>query len=362
MLKFFKIVTVNLVLLVFVFTICELYARSKFRGPMTISKLDSKSVTKKVEYFGLSKDDSMYAWDGKSFRPQQGQYSINQHILTGTNSLVTFDENGLRVNDQPTEGQPILVIGDSTAIQDYLKFNYTWGGRLQDLFSKKIKVYNAAVPSYGISAQINRLREVVPVIKPKVIILGWYLNDLTSCCVSRKFLPRLPFMRSVFIEELDRKIFWSMLGFYNTSGDISKNDLASYKLDILNQNSFLTLNQDAKRLILDNFDDWGNVWSTQAVRQFEDKISELKQIANDTNAKLLVVMFPHKDQLANGILNDFPQKQMTKLLTRKNIDFVNLLSVFNSSKIPSSVFFDHCHLKDITSLQIATEVGRFIPQ
>jgi hypothetical protein len=53
---------------------------------------------------------------------------------------------------------------------------------------------------------------------------------------------------------------------------------------------------------------------------------------------------------------------MTKLLTRKNIDFVNLLSVFNSSKIPSSVFFDHCHLKDITSLQIATEVGRFIPQ
>lgn len=326
---------------------------------MTILKMDDKSTKYEVEYFGSDNQHAMYKWNAKSFSPTFGEYYIYQHILTGSNSIVNFDKNGLRI-DENTSGDPVLVIGDSNSAQDYLNFSDGWGGHIETITNRRIKIYNASVPSFGIRAQINRLKEIIPIVKPKVVILGWYLNDLTSCCVSRKFLPRLPLVNSVFIEELDRRFFWKMRGMYTTDGDLTQDELEQFKTKILNQSSFTSLSTNSQNLILNNFNDWGNAWSLDALAHYEEPIRELKDITIGANADFIVLLFPHKDQLDLQILDDYPQKYIANILSNHNIKFIDLIEALNKSKNKNNLFFDHCHLKQNASPIIGAEVVRLL--
>jgi hypothetical protein len=94
-------------------------------------------------------------------------------------------EYGIRRNssaDSNIRSGGALVVGDSFTMGAFVADDETWPAQLERLLG--IPVLNAAVASYGIDTNVLRAEQLLPIVKPKLLIVGStqgvYLLSFTS--------------------------------------------------------------------------------------------------------------------------------------------------------------------------------------
>lgn len=92
---------------------------------------------------------------------------------------------GIRKNspdDQSIRTGGALVVGDSFAIGALVKESETWPSQLEQIIG--VPVINAAAGSYGLDTDVLRVEQLLPIVKPKILIVGGaqgvYLLSFTS--------------------------------------------------------------------------------------------------------------------------------------------------------------------------------------
>ena len=136
--------------------------------------------------YNFSVPEKFWVYDetvGWANKPNTKAYYVNDFI--GINSLVTFDEHGMRNNDNPiiidNYEKKILVIGDSVTVGVEVANNKTYVALLEKLFQQegyKFKFFNAGVRGYGTDQSLWNLKRLSPIVRPDYVIYMFCKNDL----------------------------------------------------------------------------------------------------------------------------------------------------------------------------------------
>jgi len=112
--------------------------------------------------------------------------------------LMAFGEHGFRRMPPPTadatDGPPVLATGDSYTQGDEVDNDHTWPAQLQGLLRRR--TINAGVAAYGFDQIVLRTEQLVPVVKPGLIVLGFIADDLRRAEMSRTWGTEKPILRS----------------------------------------------------------------------------------------------------------------------------------------------------------------------
>ncbi len=128
------------------------------------------------KYFNTSQPSQYDPFMGWTLKP-------NEQMVTKWDKQVTTLDFGLRSNGgpRPENEKSILVVGDSFAFGDQVSDNETWSAVLEK--NTGIPVLNGGVCGYGIDQMIHRAEELVPQLRPDILIVGIIPADVarTSC-------------------------------------------------------------------------------------------------------------------------------------------------------------------------------------
>ena len=109
--------------------------------------------------------------------------------------LMAFGEHGFRQMPPPpadaTAGPPVLATGDSYTQGDEVDNDHTWPAQLQGLLRRR--TINAGVAAYGFDQIVLRTEQLVPVVKPGLIVLGFIGDDLRRAEMSRTWGTEKPY-------------------------------------------------------------------------------------------------------------------------------------------------------------------------
>jgi lysophospholipase L1-like esterase len=109
--------------------------------------------------------------------------------------LMSFGEHGFRRMPPPpadaTDGPPVLATGDSYTQGDEVDDDHTWPAQLQGLLRRR--TINAGVAAYGFDQTVLRTEQLVPLVKPGLIVLGFIGDDLRRAEMSRTWGTEKPF-------------------------------------------------------------------------------------------------------------------------------------------------------------------------
>lgn len=128
------------------------------------------------KYFNTSQPSQYDPFMGWTLKP-------NEQMITKWDKQVTTLDFGLRSNGapRPQNKKSILVVGDSFTFGDQVADSETWPAKLEKMTG--IPVLNGGVCGYGIDQMIHRAEELVPQLRPDILIVGIIPADVarTSC-------------------------------------------------------------------------------------------------------------------------------------------------------------------------------------
>jgi hypothetical protein len=108
---------------------------------------------------------------------------------------ITYDAFGFRGMPPPpvgaTDGPPVLAAGDSYTQGDEVADDQTWPAVLQGLVKRR--TINAGVAAYGIDQTVLRTEQLVPKLKPSLIVMGFIADDLRRAEMSRTWGAEKPY-------------------------------------------------------------------------------------------------------------------------------------------------------------------------
>ncbi len=97
-------------------------------------------------------------------------------VHTATASL---DARGFRAHPaRPGATRRLLAIGDSTTFGLGVDDDQSWPAHLQAALPAEWEVLNAGVPGRNLHQNVAWLRRELPVVRPEVVVLAFYRNDL----------------------------------------------------------------------------------------------------------------------------------------------------------------------------------------
>jgi len=152
--------------LVLVFTIGEVFVR--YRYPIVDPR----------PYFlpGIYRSDPTIGWE--LLPNYEGHYHQQvERLVTRTNADAMRDPP--LTTERKATPRRVLFLGDSIAFGRGLGQEHTIARRLEARW-EKTAVFNAGVPGFDTSQELARLRRFGPVIKPQLVVLEWYRNDILS--------------------------------------------------------------------------------------------------------------------------------------------------------------------------------------
>jgi len=120
-----------------------------------------------IEMYGYLRHDDRLGWCFKD------DLNVSGGLTTGV--------HGLRMNDGTRRNPPlgaILAVGDSFTV-GAVKDNETWPAYLEQLVGTP--VINAGCGGYGVDQIVMRAEELVPILKPRTLIVGILAQDILRC-------------------------------------------------------------------------------------------------------------------------------------------------------------------------------------
>jgi len=349
----------GLCILIFVFIFAEIATRMLMPGYVRI--VDNR--TGKRIWLSEAIESSK---SGKRFKPDLDLTVYNAWISHKPKLSLKTNSLGLRGEEvnlkKPDNEYRILVLGDSITWAGYLPEEETFVMRLESLLGGRhnnILAVNAGIGDAGIEEETGFLKEIYGRVKPKMVILVFYLNDSRPSFgfESEKRLSWAKFLqKSRFIDVIYNNIQVQLyLMRHNILGKgyryrwlyLSKNP--KWKSD---KEYFNKLAEEANL-------DWGAAWDEGSWGIVEKNIEELNKFTRENGIKFMVMCLPVSFQVYAGFLDDTPQKRIRAIAEKEGIPFLDLLPQLRKNN-KSNLFYDHCHLNSEGQHIVAQKLYQFL--
>ncbi|MFA4889287.1 MAG: SGNH/GDSL hydrolase family protein [Candidatus Omnitrophota bacterium] len=306
---------------------------------------------------------------GKRFKPNLDLTVYNAWMSNYPMLKLKTDSLGLRSRDldlNPTlKSTPIrlLFLGDSITWSGYLPEENTFVFMLQELLNKKernkVITINGGIGDVGIEEEISLLNEAYEKIRPRMVILMFYLNDSRPPAgfESEKKLAWAKFLQKSRLIDIVYNNFQLQLYFmrHNILGK-------SYRYRWLYMSKTDKWKKDpvyfgdmAKEADLD----WGAAWNEDSWEVIKKNIMELKKTAIEKDFNLLIACLPVSFQVYSDFLDTRPQDKIASIALSENIKFIDLLPALRRNN-KLALFYDHCHLNAEGQRIVAGDLAEYI--
>ena len=305
--------------------------------------------------------------EGKKFKPDLDLTIYNAWISHWSKLTYRTNSLGLRgsevIINNPDTDYRILVLGDSITWGGYLPEEKTYvfqlGNMLRYKLHSSILTINAGIGDVGTIEEVRFLKEIYDKVKPKMVILGFYLNDSRPPAGfdSEKNLSWAKILqKSRFIDFLYNNV--RLQAYLMRSGVLGKG--YRYRWFYLYRNPRWKSDREYfAKMVRDANLDWGAAWDECSWPGIDKSIKELKDFADSYRVKLIIICFPVSFQVYADFLDDYPQKKIEAIAREYNIPFLDVLAQFrNNNKV--DLFYDHCHLNVEGRYLVAGELAKFI--
>jgi hypothetical protein len=287
------------------------------------------------------------------------QVIVRKHQVSGRRVEIWTNALGYRGDEVPPktpEDFRILVLGDSITLADYAPEEETYPARMEQRLreygraTKKIRVINAGTAGLDLRSEFMILMETGLSTQPDIVVEGLYLNDAApSFTLKATVLP--PYVRwSRFLTFLIGRIdFLHTLFRYRERERDWKpaldRFLAHHPVTVEDDwhDSDTAFNQE----IADTFFDWGYAWSEDAWVKMAATLALMKQVADDHDFELFVVLFPVRQQVQSRLLRDEPQRRFAEVVRSLGLPHLDLLPPLRDKFAADGldVYYDHCHYR-----------------
>lgn len=223
-----------------------------------------------------------------AYIPSQNKEIIYE-LKPGFNGLyagvpISINSYGLRGREFPNQKTNstfrVIVVGDSIAFGQGVRRGETLADQLekqlQPYLDLPVEVLNCGVPGYNTRQEYNRFMELVPFLKPQVVLLVYYHNDTDT--------PNFQVKDNVVVTAGDRT------GFYGKFEMLMRKHSALYNLAWTRwqgiKNPTYTIIQ-YRKILTEKFDDDNPRWKIS-----KSYLSKLISIAKDNSIRIIVIPFP----------------------------------------------------------------------
>ncbi|MDD4909408.1 MAG: hypothetical protein PHR44_01820 [Candidatus Omnitrophica bacterium] len=271
----------------------------------------------------------------------------------------------------------IFFVGDSIVFGTGLEFKDTITQQLEGLLNRGrtspyCEVINGGVGDSNLEAESLLIQEKMDILKPDIILLGVYLNDLSPPAGYLKGMDiyrnhllykchQVKWIResniwNYALKGLERRINSAMLFAY-ISGNIRHLWVIDY-----NGREWLEDPAEFKNLVYKARYDWGMAWDEGLWGRGFGLIKQIQGICSSRNIKFAVVILPVEPQvLFKGDLPVIrkPQDMLAAFLGDMRIPCLDMLSVLRVHK-DERIFYDHCHFTPFGASLVAGEISAFL--
>jgi hypothetical protein len=311
-------------------------------------KADSQSLTVKH-----SPDAGLYeaTTGGRRLRANT-RGTVRDHFLSHIDVEIRTNEFGFRGGPVDWERHPrILMLGDSITLGDYLPEEKTFSALIEAKL-KKGQVLNSGVGSIGIDNELAILRENAERVKPDVVVLNLYLNDvLPSPVVELIYPPRI--LSSLWtVQYLYQGLSLARYALTKDRNDTIPHALwEGWRLEVQNtypaaKGDYRTSREAFYQKIQENFRDWGSAWSPPVTGYILSRVDQMASDCKKLGAKFYVVIHPVSYQVETEYSLNDPQKALMNGLVEKGIPTLDLLPTFRAEykkRGNPQLFYDQCH-------------------
>lgn len=265
--------------------------------------------------------------------------------LTGSEHFIETDALGCRGEGITADGDRILVVGDSVTAALELSEKETFVRQFEQAVREKgrsIQVVNCGVSGASTVDEVGRLAELLPVVKPKVVVLQYFVNDHQRS--QTIFLSPLP---SPFNHLRSAKLLSQIWGRvkmeqedFRTRGLVPDETLKDWRVDVEKR-----LEEDwsgeptFRGFLTDYFDHVGAAWSMGAWKYLEPHFVNAKKFTDEARARLVIVSFPLALQLDHPDWPAYPQARLGEIAKNLDIPYLDLLPAMQAAKDGGAVLY-----------------------
>lgn len=354
--RIFKLILINLFIFAAVFAALEIYMRRT--QPYIV--MDVVKLNQALEKAGESRRFFVaYTMDGRRLVPDT-RSMVKNHPLSHQDVEIRINSQGFRGPEIP-EPKPagqfrVLVMGDSITLAPYLPEDKTYVAVMQDRLreltaSRDVLVINGGVVDVGIKEEVDILAEQGLAVKPDLVVVGFYLNDLRPPLgfpgekQAPGFIRRYSVLAQFIYQRLELKKFIADkgLGRFDAKDQLKKDD---WKKD---RDAFM-------RLVNFTHFDWGAAWKDGEWEIVDRELARLKDYAAQNNFRVIIAAFPVSFQVYADFIEDKPQRIMQAKAAQYGFQYIDLLPVFRQNS-GRELFYDHCHLNPLGNQIAGREIA-----
>ncbi|MFT3893229.1 MAG: acyltransferase family protein [Anaerolineales bacterium] len=242
--------------------------------------------------------------------------------------------------EKPAGTYRVLVTGDAFSSAEGVNTDQAWPRLLQTDLGSNVEVMNFAMTGYGPSQYARIVEKFTPVYKPDLIIVEVFVNDFFDAQMTDE-----QFQTSIGFFEPDQNGLYSIVRLEN---------LRQYlRLDVAEPLGEMLLNKPrALGYFLGNFASFEKDMEptiSAGAQQMDEKLAQVQDVAEQNNAKVVVVMVPASiqvckpDQLKYYPKNidfgdserfdqEMPQRLVSQITDKLGVPFVDLRNAFNTEQ------------------------------
>lgn len=296
---------------------------------------------------------------------------------------VVVDQNRMRVAPDDakdargrSEGERVLILGDSVAFGYMLDFEDTLGSklesRLQARTGRRWEVLNAGVEGYNTQNQLAWLRRHGRGLEPNVIVVVFNLNDYD-------YGPVMGANGVLTTDRSQRVSTWSLANvsdFYvllrwlakigaqrlsSPGGNEANGDGARETSDPPQGQSFLKFDRFVSLLRKQYYAKPGDERWPQMVQALQG----LREEAAALGAPLLIALLPDGDQVGVSTPDLVPQERLAEICRNEELDCLDLRPAFERQSGDGPLFLDIMHPNarghEIIANELASRLGGGAP-
>lgn len=285
--------------------------------------------------------------------------AVEFEVFAHINNLGFRGNNSIDIKN--SQGERILFLGDSFTFGHGVEDNATYPERVGQILKNQgnmVEILNASLEGTEMTRDYIFLRENAPQLKPKVVIVGFFLgNDITD--VSELITTGQDNLG------LPEKIAWKDVYIDNLSGTVRLKATSSrYKIPLLRDSHLFIL---LSKLFFGNpiyysgdLDQAGSPCLIKpACHSFDPQILAIKKVflgmkklSQDDNFKLVVIILPWEMQLplnlqqrsgvfvpTNPQQRHFLSDEFAKFFNDNNITYVDTLNAFEKYSGVDQIFY-----------------------
>lgn len=253
-----------------------------------------------------------------------------------TNSVGLRTDHEISI-EKPSQTQRILAVGDSLTFGPYVNNYQTYPDQLENYLKQKnyqVEVLNAGFSGYTLEDELGYLKEKGLALKPDIIILGIYTNDVADYSDQE---------RKIFARQLLKtnaeKISWLPSVFQHSA-------LLSYAKKIIWQGQIQQIKQDNQKIVA----------SETLTQKYLSDLNAFSDLVNKNKILVIYLLLPSFKQLNNT--DYMPQSLIMKRISSQH-QIIDLKPVFEGFSNPIDLYLlpVNGHLSVIGNDLVAKTVG-----